>query len=96
MFSEISIEQLRNSELRIQENNYDTIIALAQRSFGTAYQFVPPMSITLGMKECLSAKCKRRRRKIRFPHTGTKGTAGGECFFKECNNRSCGREEAYT
>lgn len=55
-YSEISIEQLRNSELRIQENNDDTIIALAQRSFGTAYQFVPPMSITLGMKECLSAK----------------------------------------
>lgn len=55
-FSNISIEELRNSELRIQENNYDTIIALAQRSFGAAYQFVPPMSVTLGMKECLSAK----------------------------------------
>jgi glucosamine-6-phosphate deaminase len=55
-FSKISLEELRNSGLRIQENNWDTIIALAQRSFGTAYQFVPPMSITLGMKECLSAK----------------------------------------
>lgn len=55
-FSKISIEQLRNSGLRIQENNIDTIIALAQRSFGSAYQFVPPMSITLGLKECLSAK----------------------------------------
>lgn len=55
-FSKITIEQLRNSELRVQENNYDTIIALAQRSFGGAYQFVPPMSITLGLKECLSAK----------------------------------------
>ncbi|HUQ67592.1 MAG TPA: hypothetical protein VM101_15625 [Flavitalea sp.] len=55
-FSEITIQQLRSSELRVQENNFDTIIALAQRSFGTAYQFVPPMSITLGMKECLSAK----------------------------------------
>ena len=52
----ISIEQLRNSELRIQENNLDTILALAQRSFGGAYQFVPPMSITLGIKECLSAR----------------------------------------
>jgi len=29
---------------------------LAQRSFGGGYQFVPPMSITLGMRECLSAK----------------------------------------
>jgi glucosamine-6-phosphate deaminase len=54
-FHKITIEQLRNSELRVQENNIDTIIALAQRSFGGAYQFVPPMSITLGMKECLSA-----------------------------------------
>lgn len=55
-FSKITVEQLRNSELRVQENNVDTIIALAQRTFGAAYQFVPPMSITLGLKECLSAK----------------------------------------
>jgi glucosamine-6-phosphate deaminase len=55
-FSKISIEELKNSELRVQENNLDTIITLAQRSFGAAYQFVPPMSITLGIKECLSAK----------------------------------------
>ena len=54
-FNKITIEQFRKSELRVQENNLDTIIALAQRSFGAAYQFVPPMSITLGMKECLSA-----------------------------------------
>jgi glucosamine-6-phosphate deaminase len=55
-FSTISIDELKNSTLRIQENNWDTIMALAQRSFGAAYQFVPPMSITLGIKECLSAK----------------------------------------
>jgi len=65
-FNKISLEELRASELRIQENNLDTIIALAQRSFGAAYQFVPPMSITLGLKECLSAK------KIRlFSDTGS-------------------------
>jgi glucosamine-6-phosphate deaminase len=65
-FSNISLDQLKNSTLRVQDNNLDTIITLAQRSFGTAYQFVPPMSITLGMKECLSAK------KIRlFSDTGT-------------------------
>lgn len=64
-FSHISIDELRNSTVRIQENNYDTIIALAQRTFGGAYQFVPPMSVTLGMKECLSA------RKVRlFSDTG--------------------------
>ena len=55
-YSSITIDELRNSSIRIQDNNQDTIIALAQRSFGAAYQFVPPMSITLGVKECLSAK----------------------------------------
>ena len=52
----LSIEELRNSTIRIQENNPDTILALAHRTFGAAYQFVPPMSVTLGMRECLSAK----------------------------------------
>jgi glucosamine-6-phosphate deaminase len=55
-FSRITLDELRNSTIRIQENNIDTIIALAQRTFGSAYQFVPPMSVTLGIKECLSAK----------------------------------------
>jgi glucosamine-6-phosphate deaminase len=55
-FSHITIEDLKNSTIRIQENNIDTIIALAQRTFGSAYQFVPPMSVTLGIRECLSAK----------------------------------------
>jgi glucosamine-6-phosphate deaminase len=79
VYGDISIEQLRNSELRIQENNYDTIIALAQRTFGTAYQFVPPMSITLGMKECLSAK------KVRlYSDTGSwKQTALRVALFSE-------------
>ncbi len=52
----ITINEFRDSTIRIQENNIDTILALAQRTFGTAYQFVPPMSVTLGVKECLSAK----------------------------------------
>ncbi|HET9405837.1 MAG TPA: hypothetical protein VFO39_01235 [Candidatus Sulfotelmatobacter sp.] len=55
-YSSITLEELANSSIRIQENNLDTILALAQRTFGAAYQFVPPMSITLGVKECLSAK----------------------------------------
>lgn len=64
-FSHISLDELRNSTIRVQENNLDTIIALAQRTFGSAYQFVPPMSVTLGLKECLSA------RKVRlFSDTG--------------------------
>ena len=54
-YNSITLDELANSSIRIQENNLDTILALAQRSFGGAYQFVPPMSITLGVKECLSA-----------------------------------------
>lgn len=54
-YSSITVEQLRNSELRVQENNWDTVLTLGHRTFGAAYQFVPPMSITLGMKESLSA-----------------------------------------
>ena len=55
-YSAVSLDDIANSTIRIQENNFDTILALAQRTFGCAYQFVPPMSITLGVKECLSAK----------------------------------------
>lgn len=55
-YSRIGVEDLLNSTVRIQENNLDTIIALAQRTFGGAYQFVPPMSVTLGVKEIFSAK----------------------------------------
>jgi glucosamine-6-phosphate deaminase len=55
-FSNVTAEDIQKSTVRIQENNLDTIIALAQRTFGSAYQFVPPMSVTLGVKECLSAK----------------------------------------
>jgi len=65
-FSHITLDDLRNSTIRLQENNIDTIIALAQRTFGSAYQFVPPMSVTLGVKECMSA------RKVRlFSDTGS-------------------------
>jgi len=64
-YSRLTLDELRNSTVRIQENNTDTIIALAQRTFGSAWQFVPPMSVTLGLKECLSA------RKVRlFSDTG--------------------------
>ncbi len=64
-YSQVSLDELRNSSIRVQENNLDTILALAQRTFGAAYQFVPPMSVTLGIQECLSA------RKVRlFSDTG--------------------------
>ena len=78
-YSQVTLEELANSSIRIQENNLDTILALAQRTFGSAYQFVPPMSITLGMRECLSAK------KVRvYSDTGSwKQTALRVALFSE-------------
>ena len=55
-YSQITIDDLRNSTARIQDNNPDTILALSQRGLGAAWQFVPPMCITLGVKECMKAK----------------------------------------
>ena len=55
-FSTFTLEEVADSTIRIQDNNLDTIIALAHRTFGAGYQFVPPMSITLGMRECLSGR----------------------------------------
>lgn len=78
-YSQISLEELRHCGIRIQNNNDDTMIALAQRTFGGAYQFVPPMSITLGLKECLSAKQVRL-----FSDTGPwKQTALRMALFSE-------------
>jgi glucosamine-6-phosphate deaminase len=55
-FDQLTLDELRQASIRVQDNNVDTVLALAQRTFGAAYQFVPPMSVTLGIKECLSAK----------------------------------------
>jgi glucosamine-6-phosphate deaminase len=78
-FHHPSIDEIANSTIRIQDNNIDTILALAQRSFGAAYQFVPPMSVTLGIRECLSAK------KVRvYSDTGSwKQTALRVALFSE-------------
>lgn len=74
-----TIDDMAESTIRVQENNLDTIIALAQRTFGAAYHFVPPMSVTLGVKECLSAK------KVRiYSDTGSwKQTALRVALFSE-------------
>jgi glucosamine-6-phosphate deaminase len=78
-FQRPTLEDLAASTARIQENNLDTILALAHRTFGAAYQFVPPMSVTLGMRECLSA------RKVRlYSDTGSwKQTALRVALFSE-------------
>jgi len=78
-YSHITLEDVANSTIRIQENNLDTILALAQRTFGAAYQFSPPMSVTLGARECLSAKRVRV-----FSDTGAwKQTALRVALFSE-------------
>jgi len=78
-FLRVELEELAASTIRVQENNLDTILALAHRTFGAAYQFVPLMSVTLGMKECLSAS------KVRvFSDTGSwKQTALRVALFSE-------------
>jgi glucosamine-6-phosphate deaminase len=80
-YSSITLDELANSSIRIQDNNLDTVLALAQRTFGSAYEFVPPMSVTLGVKECLSA------RKVRvYSDTGAwKQTALRVALFAEPN-----------
>ncbi|MGZ5128333.1 MAG: hypothetical protein ACXWZU_09995 [Actinomycetota bacterium] len=78
-FSAFTLDELSDSTIRIQDNNLDTIIALAHRTFGAGYQFVPPMSITLGMRECLSA-----RRVRLYSDTGAwKQTAFRVALFSE-------------
>lgn len=81
-YTNVTLEMLRESSIHMQYNNDDTILALANRTFGTAYQFVPPMSVTLGVKECLSAK------KVRlFSDTGAwKMTALRFALFSEATS----------
>ena len=78
-YSLLTLEQVASSTVRVQENNWDTVLALAQRTLGTAWQFVPPLSVTLGVKECLSAKAVRL-----FSDTGAwKQTALRVALFSE-------------
>jgi glucosamine-6-phosphate deaminase len=78
-YSHVSLEELADSTIRVQDNNLDTVIALAHRTFGAGYQFVPPMSITLGMRECLSG-----RRVRLYSDTGAwKQTAFRVALFSE-------------
>ena len=52
----ISPEEFRNSKTRMLTLNDDTLIALSQRMVGGCSHAIPPMGITLGMKDLLSAK----------------------------------------
>jgi glucosamine-6-phosphate deaminase len=52
----ITVEQLRDSTTRVVPLAVDTIIAHAQRSLGGNVFGVPPMAITLGMRELFAAR----------------------------------------
>ena len=53
---EVTLDQLRNSRTRVVPLAVDTIIAHAQRSLGGNTAAVPPMSVTLGMRDLLAAR----------------------------------------
>jgi glucosamine-6-phosphate deaminase len=52
----ISIDEFRESQTRILHLNDDTLIALSQRAAGGCSHIIPPMCITLGMRDLLAAK----------------------------------------
>jgi len=52
----ITVEQLRDSTTRVLPIAVDTIIAHSQRSLGGNVFGIPPMAITLGMRELLGAR----------------------------------------
>ena len=55
-WSPVTLEQLRKGRTRITPLAVDTIIAHAQRSLGGNVYGIPPMAVTLGMRDLLSAE----------------------------------------
>jgi glucosamine-6-phosphate deaminase len=58
-WTSVTVEQLRDSRTRVVPLAVDTIIAHAQRRVGGNTFAVPPMAVTLGMRELLSARSVR-------------------------------------
>lgn len=52
----VTEEQYANSKTRIVDLNDDSLVAMAQRSFGCCLDRIPPKAITIGFKIMLSAK----------------------------------------
>jgi len=52
----VTPEEFRNSKTRILHLNDDTLIAVSQRAAGGNSHAVPPMAITMGMRDLLSAR----------------------------------------
>ena len=55
----VSPDEFRTSKTRILNLNDDTLIALSQRTSGGCSHAIPPMAITMGMKDLLAAKRMR-------------------------------------
>jgi glucosamine-6-phosphate deaminase len=55
-WSPVTIEALRAGDTRIAPLAVDTIIAHAQRALGGNVAGIPPMAVTLGMRDLLSAR----------------------------------------
>jgi glucosamine-6-phosphate deaminase len=55
-FTNVTLEQFRASKTRVLPASVDTIIAHAERSAGGNVFAIPPMAITLGMADLLSAR----------------------------------------
>lgn len=52
----VTDDEFKNSKTRILNLNNDTLIAVSQRVVGGCSHAVPPMAITMGMKDLLSSK----------------------------------------
>lgn len=52
----VSVEEYARSKTRIVDLNEDSLLVMAQRSFGRCLDRIPPKAITIGFKIMLSAK----------------------------------------
>lgn len=52
----LSVDEYANGKTRIIDLNDDSIVAMAERSFGCCLDRIPPKAITLGFKTMLAAK----------------------------------------
>jgi len=52
----ITNDDFRNSKTRILHLNDDTLIAVSQRTAGGCSHIIPPMAITIGMKDILASQ----------------------------------------
>jgi len=55
-WSPVTLDMLREGDTRVTPLAVDTIIAHAQRALGGNVAGIPPMAVTLGMKDLLSAR----------------------------------------